>query len=80
MVKPRILFWVLADATKKRTNYFRDWTGIGPRGTRTPKEAARFKTKHDAMQSPAFTFSLMFYEPMPIRKGTWGESLCEATT
>ena len=73
--KPRILFWVLADTTKKRTNYFRKWTGIGSQGTWSVGEAARFKTKREAMLSPAGSFVLMFYEPTPIRKGTWGEEL-----
>lgn len=76
--KARILFWVLADTSRKRTNFYRDWTGIGPRGTYDLKQAERFCTKQEAKDSPAFTFSTMFYEPMPIRKGTMGETLAKA--
>lgn len=76
--KARILFWVLADTVKNRTIYFHEWTNIGPCGTRNLKQAERFKTKQAAMNSPAFTFPLTFYEPTPIRKGTWGEVFSDA--
>lgn len=71
-MKSRILFWVLTDG---KNLYFCDWTDIGPRNTRDPKKAARFRTKRAATGSSAYAFSLMFYEPMAIRKGTFGEAL-----
>lgn len=74
--KARALFWVLADSTKKRTNFFREWTGIGPRGTRNLREAKRFRTRREALASRASAFLLMFYEPMPIRKAAFER--CEA--
>ena len=64
MSKARIKYWVLKD----RKIYFRAWTGIGPCGTEKLKEAARFKTRHESMQSPAFSFGLTGYEPHAVRR------------
>ena len=74
--KPRILFWVLHDGKV----YYREWTGIGPRGTRSLKHAQRFITKKEAMHSPAYSFAYQFYEPLAIRKGSIGASLLEAAS
>lgn len=64
-MKKRILFWVLVyQFGQGRTVYFREWTGIGPRGTPNLKDAARFKTKRESTK-----YYVPFYEPMPIRRG-----------
>ena len=54
--------WILKDGE----TYFKSWTGIGPAGTKDVNEAERFESKQEAMQSPAFTFSLMSYEPIEL--------------
>lgn len=63
MAKSRVKFWVLKDGK----NYFKQWTGIGPCATQKRGEAERFRTRKDAMQSPAYSFALTFYEPHPVR-------------
>lgn len=54
--------WVLKDGK----TYFKSWTGIGPAGTNKVEEAEIFVTKEGAMQSRAFLFPLMSYEPYQI--------------
>lgn len=54
--------WVLKDGD----TYFKSWTGIGPAGTKDVEEAQLFDGREDALHSPAFTFSLMSYEPTEI--------------
>lgn len=46
--------------------YFRGMTGIGPSTTRDISEAEVFDSKEAAMQSPAYSFSLMFFEPKEV--------------
>ena len=58
MTKKRIKHWVLKDGK----NYFHMWTGIGPKATQKLSEAETFRTKREAMMSPAFSFGLTFYE------------------
>ncbi len=59
----RARYWVLRDGR----NYFQQWTGIGPCATQTRGEAERFVSKRKAMQSPAYSFALTFYEPEAVR-------------
>lgn len=49
-----------------RDMYFACWTAIGPACTPKLEEAQRFESAMDAMQSPAFTHSLTFFEPHEI--------------
>ena len=64
--------FVLQDSleTKKRGKpvYFDRMTGIGPMYTEDLSEAEVFATKHDGMQSPAYTHSLCFFEPVELPK------------
>lgn len=62
--------WVLKDSVSGY--YFKCWTGIGPAGTESLDEAEIFDSKEDAMRSPAFTFSMTFYEPAPKEEGNKG--------
>jgi hypothetical protein len=48
--------------------YFRETTGIGPRCTDEVKEAARFPTKREALQSEAYTFPFTAFEPVKVKK------------
>lgn len=59
----RARYWVL----RHGSNYFQGWTEIGPRSTRTRGEAERFPSKRKALQSPAYSFALTFYEPEAVR-------------
>ncbi len=54
--------WRLRDSVSK--TWFRRWTPIGPECTADRALAATFATKQDAMNSPAFTFALAFFEPV----------------
>ena len=63
MKKPRIKDWVLKDGK----NYFRQWTGIGPRACQKLSDAERFLSERAALQSPAFSFWLTSYEPVAVR-------------
>jgi hypothetical protein len=56
--------WILKD----RNRYFKKWTGIGPAMTDKIDEAELFYSKDAAMQSPAFRFSLTFFEPVEINE------------
>ncbi len=56
--------WILYDDNSKK--YFRKWTGIGPSCTSDISEAEVFGSKQEAMQSPAFTFSMTFFEPKQV--------------
>lgn len=46
-----------------KESYFKQMTGIGPMCTPHLKEAARFKTREDAVLSPAFRFPLTSFFP-----------------
>lgn len=46
--------------------YFKKWTGIGPMSTKDIEEAETFDSKEEAMRSPAYTFSLTFFEPIEV--------------
>lgn len=64
--KKRACYWVLRDSlTGKYLKMW--WTGIGPCATKTRGEAERFPSKRKAMQSPAYSFALTFYEPEAVR-------------
>ena len=63
MKRKRLKYWVLRD----KKNYFKQWTGIGPMATQKLDEASQFKTKREAMQSPAYSFAMTFYEPEAVR-------------
>lgn len=53
--------FVLYDRLTK--SWFREWTGIGPCCTKDKREAARFRTKDEARNSPAYLFPMTFFEP-----------------
>jgi hypothetical protein len=59
--------WILREtlASKRlgKPIYFQQMTGIGPMSTPNIEEAAEFETEQEAKQSPAYAFSLTFYEP-----------------
>ncbi len=58
------MYWVLRDGKL----FFRDWLeGFGPRFTHIRGKAARFPSKRNAMQSPAYSFALTFCEPEAVR-------------
>ena len=59
----RARYWVLRDGR----NYLEQWTGIGPCATQTRGDALRFPNKRTAMQHPAYSFALTFYEPEAVR-------------
>lgn len=65
MAKKRIKYWVLRDSLSKK--YLEQWTGIGPAATSKKSEAKRFRTRQAAMDSPAYTFALTFFEPVAVR-------------
>lgn len=67
MSRTRKKYWVLRQQSGTRTDYFHHWTGIGPKATQDLQEAAKFSTKQEAMQSPAYSFGYTFYEPFKIR-------------
>lgn len=46
------------DSESGQPLWFRRWSGAGPVFTTNPAEAARFETEIEAMQSPAYTFTL----------------------
>lgn len=48
--------------------YFRETTGIGPRCTSKVKEAARFPTKREALESDVYSFLLLSFEPVKVEK------------
>ena len=54
--------WVLRDGV----NYFRGWGNIGPQCTKDKAEARRFATKKEAMQSHAYSFPIMSFEPVNL--------------
>ncbi len=56
--------WILQDTLNKK--YFKKWTGIGPASTSDISEAEVFESKQEAMQSPAYTFSMTFFEPITL--------------
>lgn len=53
--------WILKDSSSG--SFFKQWTGIGPQSTDKEEEAMIFESKEEAMQSQAFTFALMDYNP-----------------
>ena len=55
-----------AEPTGEDVRYFMCWTGIGPASTNDPAEAARFPSEAAALQSPAYSFWLTFFQPEPI--------------
>jgi hypothetical protein len=59
----RARYWVLRD----REFCFEKWTAIGPRCTKTRGKAERFPSKTKAMQSEAYRFPLMSFEPKAVR-------------
>lgn len=64
--------WVLKEeaSTRKRgvDIYFAEWAPIGPRSTEILEDAKKFGSRFEAMQSPAYTFPLSFYEPTKVEK------------
>lgn len=61
--RKRARYWVLRDGR----NYFCQWVRIGPLSTLVRGDAERFKSKREAMQSDAYSFPLMSYEPEAVR-------------
>lgn len=55
--------WVLRDGSR----YFAEMTGIGPRCTPKIGEAAKFRSKREAMLSPAYSFATTSFEPEVVR-------------
>lgn len=56
--------WVLRNSLGGK--YFSEWTGIGPASTDDVSKAEVFASKEEAMRSPAYTFSLTFFEPTKL--------------
>lgn len=56
--------WVLRNSLGGK--YFAKWTGIGPASTDDVSKAEVFASKEEAMISPAYTFSLTFFEPTKL--------------
>ncbi len=60
----RARYWVLRD----REFYYREWIdGVGPRCAKTRGNAERFSSRRKAMQSEAYRFPLMSFEPEAVR-------------
>lgn len=58
--------WVLKNEVGS-TYYFKQWTAIGPSTTPKVEEAAKFITKEQAMQSPAYSFPMTFFRPFEVK-------------
>lgn len=62
--RKRTRYWVLRNGK----SYFMEWIeNFGPRCTPMRGEAKRFTSKRKAMQSPAYSFALMFFDPEAVR-------------
>lgn len=56
--------WVLYG---ERCGYFKQMTGIGPACTKNLGEAELFRTKTEALQSPAMYHSLVDFAPLRVK-------------
>ena len=66
MASKRIRYWVLRDTMSRK--YFMQWTGIGPACCAKLEKAKKFRTKIEALQSPASSFALTFFKPRAVRR------------
>lgn len=66
-MKRRARYWVLCTHTVGRTYWFRELGAIGPRCTEQRSEAARFKSRREAMRSSAYWFAFTNFEPEAVR-------------
>lgn len=63
-----ILVDTLQEKKGSKFKYFKTMTGIGPMYTDNINEAKRFESKQVAFQSPAYCFSMTFFEPVELSK------------
>lgn len=63
---PFALKETLASKKHNQNIWFRFWTVIGPCCTSNPELRALFRSKEEAMKTPAYTSPLSFFEPVEV--------------